>query len=37
VTGFRLPGGGGASVTGEYPVLRPEEVATAEGAERRGA
>ena len=34
VTGFRLPGGGGASVTGEYPVLRPEEVATAEGAER---
>jgi twitching motility protein PilJ len=34
VTGFRLPGGAGASVTGEYPVLRPEEAATAEGVER---
>jgi hypothetical protein len=34
VTGFRLPGGAGASVTGEYPVLRPEDVAAAEGAER---
>jgi twitching motility protein PilJ len=24
VTGFRLPGGSSASVSGEYPVLRPE-------------
>jgi twitching motility protein PilJ len=33
VTGFRLPGGA-VSVTGEYPVLRPEEVAAAEAADR---
>jgi twitching motility protein PilJ len=33
VTGFRLPGGH-ASVTGEYPVLRPEEVADAEPDDR---
>ncbi len=33
VTGFRLPGGA-VSVTGEYPVLRPEDVAAAEAAER---
>jgi twitching motility protein PilJ len=32
VTGFRLPGGAG-SVTGEYPVLRPEDV-PAEAADR---
>jgi twitching motility protein PilJ len=28
VTGFRLPGGAGASITGEYPVLRAEDAAT---------
>jgi twitching motility protein PilJ len=33
VTGFRLPGGN-ASVTGEYPVLRPEERADAEPGDR---
>ena len=33
VTGFRLPEGPGVSVTGEFPVLRPEEPA-AEGLER---
>jgi len=33
VTGFRLPGGA-VSVTGEYPVLRPEDVAAAEAADR---
>jgi twitching motility protein PilJ len=34
VTGFRLPGGAGASITGEYPVLRPEDSAAAPDAER---
>jgi len=34
VTGFRLPAGAGTSVTGEYPVLRPEQVAAAEEAEQ---
>ncbi len=33
VTGFRLPPGSGASVTGEYPVLRPQEAAEGDGAE----
>jgi twitching motility protein PilJ len=33
VTGFRLPEGPGVSVTGEFPMLRPEEPA-AEGLER---
>jgi twitching motility protein PilJ len=33
VTGFRLPPGSGASVTGEYPVLRPQEAADGDGAE----
>jgi twitching motility protein PilJ len=33
VTGFRLPGGA-VSVTGEYPVLRPEDIAAAEAADR---
>jgi twitching motility protein PilJ len=33
VTGFRLPEGPGVSVTGEFPILRPEEPA-AEGLER---
>ena len=33
VTGFRLPGGSG-SVTGEYPVMRPEDVPEAEAADR---
>ncbi len=33
VTGFRLPPGSGASVTGEYPVLRPEESSEGDGAE----
>jgi twitching motility protein PilJ len=26
VTGFRLPGGPGTSVTADYPVLRPQDV-----------
>jgi twitching motility protein PilJ len=30
VTGFRLPEGAGASVSGEYPVLRPEALAADE-------
>jgi hypothetical protein len=30
VTGFRLPEGAGASVSGEYPVLRPEALAVDE-------
>jgi twitching motility protein PilJ len=34
VTGFRLPGGAGTSVTGEYPVLRPEDVAATGSADR---
>jgi twitching motility protein PilJ len=35
VTGFRLPGGGTASVTGEFPALRAEDPATAaDDAER---
>ena len=34
VAGFRLPGGAGASITGEYPVLRPEDAAAAPDAER---
>ena len=34
ITGFRLPGGAGASITGEYPVLRPDDVAAAPDAER---
>jgi len=33
VTGFRLPGGS-ASVTGDYPVLLPEEAAATEAADR---
>jgi twitching motility protein PilJ len=33
VTGFRLPPGSGVSVTGEYPVLRPQEAAEGDGAE----
>jgi twitching motility protein PilJ len=32
VTGFRLPEGAGVSVTGEFPILRPEE--PAEGLDR---
>jgi hypothetical protein len=30
VTGFRLPEGTGASVSGEYPVLKPEALAVDE-------
>jgi twitching motility protein PilJ len=33
VTGFRLPPGSGVSVTGEYPMLRPEDVTTPDGDE----
>ena len=34
VTGFRLPGGAGTSVTGDYPALRPEAVAADDSDDR---
>ena len=35
VTGFRLPEGSGASVSGEYPVLRPDDVESGDSARLR--